>query len=30
TYDLARLMNNATEVSCSTFAELVCENMEGL
>ena len=30
TYDLARLMNEATEVSCSTFAELVCENMEGL
>ena len=30
TYDLARLMNEATEVSCSHFAELVCENMEGL
>ena len=30
TYDLARLLNEATEVSCSTFAELVCENMEGL
>ena len=30
TYDLARLMNEATEASCSTFAELVCENMEGL
>jgi isocitrate dehydrogenase len=30
TYDLARLMNNATEVSCSHFAELVCKNMEGL
>ena len=30
TYDLARLMNEATEVSCSTFAELVCKNMEGL
>jgi len=30
TYDLARLMNNSTEVSCSHFAELVCKNMEGL
>lgn len=30
TYDLARLMNEATEVSCSQFGELVCENMEGL
>ena len=30
TYDLARLMNEATEVSCSTFAEMVCENMEAL
>lgn len=30
TYDLARLMKEATEVSCSTFAELVCKNMEGL
>ena len=30
TYDLARLINNATEVSCSHFAELVCKNMEGL
>ncbi len=30
TYDLARLMDDATEVSCSLFAELVCENMEGL
>ncbi len=28
TYDLARLMAEATEVSCSRFAELVCENME--
>jgi len=30
TYDLARLMNDATEVSCSLFAEMICENMEGL
>ncbi len=30
TYDLARLMKGATEVSCSLFAELVCENMEVL
>ena len=30
TYDLARLMEGATEVSCSLFAELVCENMEVL
>jgi isocitrate dehydrogenase len=30
TYDLARLMEGATEVTCSVFAELVCENMEGL
>ncbi len=30
TYDLARLMDEATEVSCSHFAELVCKNMEGL
>jgi isocitrate dehydrogenase len=30
TYDLARLMDDATEVSCSQFGELVCENMEGL
>ena len=28
TYDLARLMDNAEEVSCSMFAKLVCENME--
>ena len=28
TYDLARLMEGAEEVSCSGFAELVCENME--
>jgi isocitrate dehydrogenase len=28
TYDLARLMEEAEEVSCSHFAELVCENME--
>ncbi len=27
TYDLARLMDGAEEVSCSGFAELVCENM---
>ncbi|MFH1350496.1 MAG: NADP-dependent isocitrate dehydrogenase [Pseudomonadota bacterium] len=27
TYDLARLMDDAEEVSCSRFAELVCENM---
>jgi isocitrate dehydrogenase len=29
TYDLARMMEGAEEVSCSRFAELVCENMEG-
>jgi isocitrate dehydrogenase len=28
TYDLARLMDGAEEVSCSRFAQLVCENME--
>ena len=28
TYDLARLMEGAKEISCSMFAELVCENME--
>jgi isocitrate dehydrogenase len=28
TYDLARLMKGAEEVSCSRFGELVCENME--
>ncbi|MGD9162397.1 MAG: NADP-dependent isocitrate dehydrogenase [Desulfobacteraceae bacterium] len=28
TYDLARLMEGAEEVSCSGFAELVCESME--
>ncbi len=28
TYDLARLMPGATEVSCSKFAEIVCENMK--
>jgi len=28
TYDLARLMEGAEEVSCSRFAHLVCENME--
>ena len=27
TYDLARLMKGAKEVSCSGFADLVCENM---
>lgn len=29
TYDLARLMKGAEEVSCSHFGELLCENMEG-
>jgi isocitrate dehydrogenase len=29
TYDLARLMKGAEEVSCSHFGELICENMEG-
>jgi isocitrate dehydrogenase len=28
TYDLARLMDGAQEVSCSQFGELICENME--
>jgi isocitrate dehydrogenase len=28
TYDLARLMQGAEEVSCSRFADLVCTNME--
>lgn len=28
TYDLARLMDGAKEVSCSHFGRLVCENME--
>ena len=28
TYDLARLMDGAEEISCSQFASLVCENME--
>jgi isocitrate dehydrogenase len=28
TYDLARLMKGAEEISCSRFASLVCENME--
>jgi isocitrate dehydrogenase len=28
TYDLARLMEGAEEVSCSRFADLVCANME--
>jgi isocitrate dehydrogenase len=27
TYDLARLMDGAQEVSCSGFADIVCENM---
>ncbi len=27
TYDLARLMEGSEEVSCSAFAQLVCENM---
>jgi len=30
TYDLARLMDGAQEVSCSKFGELVCENMQNL
>ena len=29
TYDLARLMEGATEVSCSRFADEVCETMAG-
>ena len=28
TYDLARLMDDAEEVSCSTFAMNICKNME--
>ncbi len=28
TYDLARLMDGAQEVSCSQFGNLICENME--
>jgi len=28
TYDLARLMKGAEEVSCSRFADLICEKME--
>jgi isocitrate dehydrogenase len=28
TYDLARLMEGAEEVSCSHFGELICENMK--
>ena len=28
TYDLARLMKGAEEVSCSQFGELICEHME--
>jgi isocitrate dehydrogenase len=28
TYDLARLMEGAEEVSCSRFADLVCKNMD--
>ena len=27
TYDLARLMDDAEEVSCSAFADIVCEHM---
>jgi isocitrate dehydrogenase len=30
TYDLARLMEGAEEVSCSRFADLVCVNMENV
>lgn len=30
TYDLARLMGGAEEVSCSEFGKLVCENMQNL
>ncbi len=30
TYDLARLMDGATEVRCSEFAQKVCANMEGV
>jgi isocitrate dehydrogenase len=30
TYDLARLMEGAQEVSCSEFGRLLCENMESL
>ncbi|PKN30781.1 MAG: isocitrate dehydrogenase (NADP(+)) [Deltaproteobacteria bacterium HGW-Deltaproteobacteria-21] len=29
TYDLARLMKGAEEVSCSRFADLICANMPG-
>ena len=28
TYDLARLMEGAEEISCSCFAEQICEHME--
>jgi isocitrate dehydrogenase len=28
TYDFARLMENATEVSCSGFADIVVKNMD--
>jgi isocitrate dehydrogenase len=28
TYDLARMMEGAQEVSCSGFADIICENME--
>jgi isocitrate dehydrogenase len=28
TYDLARMMDGAQEVSCSGFADIICENME--
>jgi isocitrate dehydrogenase len=30
TYDLARLTDGAKEVTCSGFADIVCENMENL
>jgi isocitrate dehydrogenase len=30
TYDLARLMEGAEEISCSRFAEQVCEHMDSL
>jgi isocitrate dehydrogenase len=28
TYDLARMMEGAQEISCSGFADIICENME--
>lgn len=30
TYDLARLMDGANQISCSRFGELICENMTSL